>query len=153
MLSKDNLEEIKKIIKGFFEKTAFEVEIKSFSQKDLTLLVNLSVDNPQLLIGQGGETLFEIQHLLTAISKRKIKEAFYLDLDINEYKEKKIECLRELARSTADEVALIKKEKILSPMSAYERRIIHLEISKRTDVTSQSIGEEPERRVAVRPYP
>jgi spoIIIJ-associated protein len=113
----------------------------------------LKSENPQILIGEKGQTLFEIQHLLKAILKREISENFYLDLDINDYKKKKIEYLKELAKSVADEVSLTKKEKILSPMPAYERRIIHLEIAGRKDVTSESIGKEPERRVVIRPYP
>ena len=95
----------------------------------------------------------EIQHLLKAILRRKIGALFYIDLDINNYKKKKIAYLRELARSIADEVALTKKEKVLSPMPSYERRIIHLELAGRSDVTTESIDEEPKRKVVVRPYP
>ncbi len=58
-----------------------------------------------------------------------------------------------MANSAADEVALIKKEKWLPIMPAYERRIIHLELSLREDVVTESIGEEPERRVVVKPRP
>jgi len=72
-------------------------------------------------------------------------------LDINDYKKKKNEYLRELARSVADEVSLSKKEKILGPMPPYERRVIHMELAGRSDVVSESIGEGPERRVGVRP--
>jgi len=153
MLNQADLEKIKKVVKEFFEKTTFEVEIEFPPQRDLTLPINLETENPQILIGERGQTLFEIQHLLKAILKRKIKENFYIDLDINDYKKKKIEYLKELARSVADGVALTKKEKILPSMPAYERRIIHLELASRQDVTTESIGEEPERKVVVRPYP
>jgi len=153
MFTQDNLEEIKKTVKEFFEKTTFKVEIKFLPQKDLTLPINLKMEEPQILIGEGGQTLAELQHLLKAILKRKIEENFYIDLDINDYKKKKIEYLKELARSVADEVTLTKKEKTLSPMPAYERRIIHLELASRSDVTTESLGQEPERRVVIRPYP
>jgi spoIIIJ-associated protein len=153
MFSQNILKEIKKIVDEFFEKTTFEVEIEFLGQKEKTLTIRLKSDEPQILIGEKGQTLFEIQHLLGAILKRKIKEPFYIDLDINNYKEKKIEYLKELARSVADEVALTKKEKVLSPMPAYERRIIHLELAERKDVTTESVGQEPERKVVIRPYP
>ena len=146
-------EEIKKTIEEFFQKTTFEVEIEFLPQKELTLPINLKTEEPQILIGEGGQTLAEIQHLLKVILKRKITEPFFIDLDINGYKKKKLDYLKELARSLADEVALTKKEKNLPPMTAYERRIIHLELAGRSDVTTESIGEEPERRVVVRPYP
>jgi len=129
------------------------VEIEVLPEKDQTVPINLKTEEPQILIGEGGQTLTEIQHLLKAILKRKIEENFYIDLDINDYKKKKKEYLKELARSAADEVTLTKKEKILPPMPAYERRIIHLELAERNDVTSESIGKEPERRVVIRPYP
>lgn len=152
-MERENLEKFKKIIEDFFRKTTFEVEIDFLPEKDSTVSLNLKTDNPQVLIGEGGQTLAEIQHLLKAILKREIKEPFYIDLDINNYKKKKTEYLKELAQSVADEVSLSKKEKILPPMPAYERRIIHLEIAGRSDVATESIGQEPERRVAIRPYP
>ena len=152
-MNRQNLEEIKKITKDFFKKTTFEVEIEFLPLQELTLPINLKTDEPQILIGEGGQTLVEIQHLLKTILKRKIQEPFFIDLDINGYKKKKIEYLKELAKSVADEVALTKKEKSLAPMPAYERRIIHLELAGRQDVTTESIGQEPERRVIIRLRP
>lgn len=153
MLQQEDFKMVKDVIKEFFEKMDFEVEREFISQNDLTLSVHLRSEEPQILIGDGGQTLLDIQHLLKAILKRKIKENFYLDLDINDYKGKKIEYLKEMARSLADEVALMKKEKILPAMRAFERRIIHLELAGRQDVTTESVGEEPERKVVIKPYP
>jgi spoIIIJ-associated protein len=153
MLSQNNLKTIKETTEEFFKKTTLEVEAEFLPPKELTLPVNLKTETPQILIGEGGQTLAEIQHLLKAILKRKIAEPFFIDLDINGYKKKKTEYLKEMARSVADEVALTKKEKVLAPMPAYERRIIHLELASRPDVTTESIGQEPERRIAIRPYP
>ena len=153
MLNQGDLKKIKEIVEEFFKKMTFEVEIEILPQKDLTLPINLKLKEPQILIGEGGQTLFETQHLLKAILKRKISEPFFVDLDISGYKKKKIEYLKELAKSIADEVAITKKEKSLALMPAYERRIIHLELADRSDVTTESIGREPERRVVIRPYP
>ena len=153
MISQEQLEEIKKTVKEFFEKATLEVEIEFLPQQDLTLPIDLKTEEPQILIGQGGQTLSEIQHLLKAILRRKIEENFYIDLDINDYKKKKLDYLKEMARSLADEVVLTKKEKVLPAMSAYERRIIHLELAGRSDVTTESIGEEPERKVVINPEP
>ena len=160
MISQEQLEEIKKTVKEFFEKASLEVEIEFLPPNDLTLPINLKTEDPQILIGERGQTLSELQHLLKAILKRKIaakgeptKENFYIDLDINDYKKKKLDYLKEMARSLADEVALTKKEKILPPMPAYERRIIHLELAGRQDVATESIGKEPERQLVIKPYP
>lgn len=153
MLSKENFEKIKEIVGEFFKKMTVDAKIELPAQRDETLFINLKVENPQILIGEKGQTLSEVQHLLKAILKKAIQENFYIDLDINDYKKKKFEYLKELVHSIADEVALTKKERILSPMPAYERRIIHLEIAERNDVSSESIGQEPERRVVIKPYP
>lgn len=153
MLQQADLKKIKEAVEEFFQKTTFEVEIEILAQRDSTIPINLELEDPQILIGEGGQTLAEIQHLLKAILRRKIQELFFIDLDISGYKKKKIEYLKELARSVADEVAITKKEKELAPMPAYERRIIHLELANRSDVTTESFGQEPERRVVVSPRP
>ncbi len=152
MLNQTDLEKVKKATKEFFKKTTFEVEIEVLPEEDQTIPINLKTEEPQILIGEGGQTLAEIQHLLKAILKREIKELFYINLDINGYKEKKTEYLKELAHSVADEVVLTKKEKILASMPAYERRLIHLELAERNDVSSESIGQEPERKVVIKPH-
>lgn len=153
MLNQNSLKKIKETVKEFFKKMTFEVEIKILPQKDQTIPINIKTSEPQILIGERGQTLTEIQQLLKAILKRKIEEPFFIDLDISDYKKKKIDYLKEMARAAADEVALTKKEKWLPSMPAYERRIIHLELAERSNITTESIGQEPERRVVVRPYP
>jgi spoIIIJ-associated protein len=154
MLSQDYLETIKKTVAEFLAKMTFEAEVEVFAAEERTLLVNIKTEEPQILIGERGETLAEIQHLLKLILRKKVaapQELFYIDLDINDYKKKKIDYLKEMAKSAAEEVALTKKEKILEPMSSYERRIVHMELAQRTDVISESIGQEPERRIVIRP--
>ena len=151
MLTQQDLEIIKRITREFFQKTSFEVEIEILSQRNSTLPINLEAEEPQFLIGDQGQTLVELQHLLKAILRKKIKEPFFVDLDINGYKKKKIEYLEDLARSVADEVALTKKEKTLPSMPAYERRVVHLALAGRSDVATESVGQEPERRIVVSP--
>lgn len=153
MLTKQELTKIKEIIEEFFKKMTIPVEVEVKPLSEQTLPASIETESPQILIGERGQTLFEIQRLLKLILRRKIDKTFYLDLDVSGYKEKKVVHLKQLARSTADEVALNKKEKVLSSMSAYERRIIHLELADRENITTESIGQEPERRVIVRPYP
>ena len=150
MIDQDNINEIKKTIEEFFKKATFEVEAEVLSFEENTLPVKIKTEEPRILIGQNGQTLAEIQHILKAMLRRKVPEQFYLNIDINDYKKKKTEYLKETAISLADEVALTKKEKILTAMSAYERRIVHLELAERKDITTESTGEEPERRVVIK---
>ena len=147
-----NLEIIKKTIEEFFEKTTFKVIFDSFLEEEQTIFINLKTEEPQILIGENGQTLNEIQYLLKIILKRKIKDFFYLDIDIDNYKKKKEEYLKKIALSAADEVFLFKKEKELEPMSAQERRVIHLVLSERKDVFTESIGQGSQRRIVIKPY-
>ncbi|MGB2762403.1 MAG: R3H domain-containing nucleic acid-binding protein [Minisyncoccales bacterium] len=154
MISKQDLEKIKKITQEFFKKMSFEteIEVKSLPDEE-TISIALKMEEPQVLIGENGRTLAEIQHLLKIILRRAIEEQFYINVDINDYKERKTEYLKEMARSVAEEVALSKKERVLAPMTGFERRIIHLELADKKNIVSESIGQEPERRIVVKPHP
>ena len=153
MISSTDFENIKKEIKEFFKKTSFDIKVEVGTLQEETIPVNIEMEEPQILIGEGGQTLADIQRLLKAVLKKTvaIEEPFYIDLDINNYKKKKLEYLKETARALADEAVLLKKEKELPPMPAYERRIIHLELAGRQDLTTESIGEGLERKVIIRP--
>jgi len=142
---------IKNTIEEFFGKMGLEVRTEAIEAKDGIIFVKLKTDDPKVLIGQNGQTLMEIQHLLRVLLRKNRENDFYLDVDINGYKEKKSEYLKEFAKSSADEASLTGKEKVLPPMPAYDRRIIHLELAKRSDIESDSVGEEPERRVVIKP--
>jgi len=142
---------IKKIAEEFFEKTSFNVQIEVEEKDDSNIAINLKTDEPQVLVGEGGNTLACLQTLLGKVVKRKTDTRLYIDLDINDYKKRKIEYLKDVARNYADEVSLSKKEKELVPMPAYERRIIHMEIKERSDVSTESRGYGPERKVVIKP--
>ena len=154
MIDLKDTKKIKEITEEFFQKTTIpaRVEIRKDSQKDVdTVVIDVKIDTPEILIGEKGQTLIEIQRLLKIILNKKIEKSFYIDLDINDYKKKKIDYLKDLAKDLADEAVLTKEEKVLFPMSAYERRIIHLELAERADVTTESQGEGFERKVVIKP--
>lgn len=152
-MNQQNLKKIKEIVEDFFEKFGFDVEIEISISENPTVSLNLTTKEPKILIGAKGQTLFEIQHILKIILRKKIEENFYLDLDINNYKKNKIQYLKELAHSIAEEVALTKQTKELMPMLPAERRIIHLELASRQDIIVQSEGEDSERRIVIKPRP
>ena len=153
MFKKKLEDKIKKVVEEFFEKTSFDVSVTVDKIEDTTLPISIHLEEPQVLIGENGKTLFSIQHLLSKALRKKFKEQqdFYVDLDIDNYKKKKLDYLKDLARNGADDVALYKKEKELRPMSAYERRIIHMELKERSDVQTESVGQGLDRRIIVKP--
>ena len=153
MLNKEQLQTIEKEIQHLLERLEMPSEVRVEQVEgpgEPTVQVAIVVGEPKMLIGERGQTLFELQHILKLLLRKKIAEPFYLALDINEYKKNKEESLRDLAQTTADEGALLKKPKELPPMPSSERRIIHMVLAGRTDVTSESLGDGPDRRVVVK---
>lgn len=166
MFDQNKINQIKELAEEFFSKMTVdtsqtEVSLEPFEKKEITEddatgikgVINLKINlqEPQILIGQQGQTLFEIQRLLRIIINKKLRESYYLSLDINDYKRNKIEYLEELAQSVANEVFLTKKAKELPPMNSYERRVIHAKLSSRGDVTTESHGEGEARHIVLRP--
>jgi len=115
--------------------------------------IDITLQDPAVLIGFKGETLASLQHLVRVIVTRKVGEPLRVLVDINGYRKKRLLSLKELARTTADQVRFSKQAVGLDPMSAFERRIIHVELAVRPDVVTESVGQDPERRVMVKPYP
>ncbi len=149
-MKEENLSSIKEIFSDFFAKMGEEPEINLELVNNHTLKIDLYLQDPRPFIGQGGQVLSAIQHVLNRLAHRKTQEALYLDLDINDYKKNKITYIKEIAVAAAEDVVLTKKEKILPPMPAYERRIVHMELADRQDVTTESIGEGEDRRIVVK---
>lgn len=144
--------EIQSVVSEFFIRLGLDGRVETqFNDADGIVRVEVQMKEPGQFIGQGGQVLLATQHLLKAILRSRIERVKYVDLDINDYKKNKIAYLKEMAREAAEDVILLKKPKELPPMPAYERRIIHLELAGRSDVTTESIGEGLDRRVEVRP--
>ncbi len=141
---------IKELVEEFLKKAGFSGFVDVLKEEN-AFLIRIKSDEPKILIGKNGQTLMEIQHLLRIILKKKAGEEFSVDLDVNDYKKKKNDYLKDTARTMADEVFLSKQEKALEPMPAYERRIIHMELANRSDVKTESIGEGEERRIVIKP--
>ncbi len=155
MLNREQLQTIEEEVRRLLGKlgTSDEISVRQEQGEGAegpTVHVALRVQEPKILIGERGQTLFELQHILKLILRKKIIEPFYLSLDVNEYKKNKEEYLRDLAQTTADEVTLLKKPKELSPMPSADRRVIHVALSGRTDVISESVGEGVDRRVVIK---
>lgn len=147
---------IKKTAEELLEKMAFKkvvVEIKK-QENSSALVVSIQLrDDPSQLIGQSGSNLNDLQRILRLLVAKKYPEAPLFLLDINGYRGKREAFLKELSQEIAEQVAKTKKSVMLQPMSSYERRIVHLELAERSDIVTESIGEESERRVVIRSYP
>ena len=151
----EELQQIKETAEEILKKmtiTDFSLEhaIEENNGNEVVAL-NVQLAEPQFLIGQGGQTLLDVERILRIVLNKKLKKVFYVKLDINDYKKKKIEHLQLMARETADEVTATKTKKTLPPMSAYERRIVHMELQERNDVSTESQGEGFEKSIIISP--
>lgn len=142
---------IESIVNDFFQKMTLPATVEQQEQQDNVLKISLVSPEAQILIGQQGRTLDDIQAVLARIIRKHLAQEIFLDIDINGYKKDKEQRFRDLANETADEVSSSGKEKILFPMTAFERRIIHTELMKRDDVKTESVGENEDRRVVITP--
>ena len=147
---KKNNKKIENFIRDFFGKMGEDFGLRMDSSTDKILSVKLEIKEPQSFIGTKGENLIAIQRLLNKIIKKNFDEDLRLDLDINDYKKRHRDYLKEMADYLAEEVVLSKRDKVLSPMLPYERRIIHMRLALRSDVKTESIGQGENRRVVIK---
>ena len=104
-----------------------------------------------ILIGRHGENLIALQQLVSLITTRRSGNTVYVSIDIEGYRHRREEQLREIARRVAGRVRATNQAVTLEPMLAYERRIVHLALQDDRDVRTESVGIDPNRRVVVLP--
>jgi spoIIIJ-associated protein len=138
-------------VEELFKRAGFPPEEVNIRHNEANFEVDVRVPDAGLVIGEEGGHLSAWAQVIKAVLQKFFPEVKRLSLDVNNYRAAKNEELRELARRAAREAVLKKKSVELQPMNAYERRIIHSELALRPDVKTESIGEEPERRVVVSP--
>ena len=117
--------------------------------KDKCLYISINGENIGNLIGYRGETLYSIENILKAIANKKSENRVVVRLDIEDYKQKRVETLEEVARRKASIVERTGKMITLEPMKAYERKIIHSVLQDNPNVETRSIGQEPKRRIVI----
>lgn len=129
--------------------TATEVSIL----RDTEGYIRVTLTGPGLgiLIGRRGETLDALQYLLNLAAARLPGRPERVILDAGGYRERRRDTLVRLAKRIAESVRRTGREITLEPMTPQERKVIHTAIAAEEGVTSESSGEEPYRRVVVRP--
>ncbi len=143
------IEKLKEILDTIFGITGENVDYKI---EKIENQINLTItgENMAHLIGYKGKTIEAFQSLLNSMLQREDEEYAKIFVEINDYKKKKEEKLRRLANKMAANCVKFRRPIKLEPMSAYERLIIHIELADRKDVETESIGEEPRRRVVIK---
>mgnify|MGYP004507054963 FL=1 len=146
----DVLDNLKEFILKVTKLMGIEANIET-KIRDNNVTITLYSDNNNILIGKNGRTI----EALSLIAKQYIQNEAGVNyrflLDVGEYKAKQQKNIEYIAKKTAREVAKTKIEAKLDPMNSYERRIVHSILSDNDNVYTESVGEEPNRSVVIKP--
>ena len=143
--AKSNVEEfLKEFLSKLPEKAQYTIEIK-----EKCIYISLNGKNIGNLIGYRGEALYALENILKTIANKNSENRVILRLDIEDYKQKRVKTLEELANKKAKIVEKTGKLITLEPMQAYERKVIHSILQNNPNVETRSIGVEPKRRIVI----
>src|SRR3989344_5842134 len=142
----EKYDKIKEVIQDILRHMDMSAEIETRFLEE-TVIFNLRTPDSSMLIGQHGTNLNSLQYLARLLAYKRLGQSVQFVVDVENYKKSREDFLRELARQAADRVRETKESLLLKPMASYERRVVHAEIGILAVVVSESIGEEPERRV------
>lgn len=136
------------ILSELLEKMGVQADVELSEEKDRE---GLEVLGPDLgaLIGRGGENLVALQQIVSAITSRRVGRTVHVPVDVEGYRRRREDQLREVAGRVASRVRTSGQAVTLEPMLAYERRIVHLTVQEQPGIRTESVGIEPNRRVVI----
>lgn len=143
------IQNIRKFLDEFLSKLPNDDLTYTVEDAGEVIKINIDGSNTGYLIGYRGEVLNSIQAVISNVASKSSKERIKVSLNIGGFREKREKDLQTLATKIAGTVIKTRKEIVLEPMSAYERKIIHTKLQENDKVKTYSIGEEPYRKVVV----
>lgn len=148
-----NKENFSNILKEFLDKMGYGdgVVIEPKETPD-GVSIDIQTEHSKYLIGEKGSNLLALEFLVKMICQKQNIDTSKIFIDVNDYRKEKIKFLKESAKITAQKVALTGQPVELPPMPAFERKIIHAELSINPNIITESEGFLEERRVIVKPY-
>ena len=139
---------VENFLSGLFMRMGVEVGM-TITESDDSVSVVLTSKEIGSLIGRRGETLDSVQHLANYVMNRGASDRVRINLDAENYRQRRNETLESLAMRTAEKVLKYRRNMTLDPMNAYERHIIHSALQEHGGVCTYSVGTEPNRRIVV----
>lgn len=121
------------------------------AQSRAPVCVDINGKDLSILIGRQSETLNALQYISSLIASKELGHSIPLVVDVEGYRKRRQQQIRYLARRMAEQAVKTGRRQILEPMPANERRIVHIELRDNQSVTTESVGEEPRRKVTVIP--
>ena len=143
-------EYLKRIIKSTLKDMGLDVEIEISINNDVPTY-RLFSTNDALLIGKDGKNLKALTIVINQMLKKKIDTSYKFLIDVSDYQQRTDKHIENLARKLAREVKETKIEVKMDKMNSYQRRIVHNALSNNRYVYTESVGEEPNRCVVIKP--
>ncbi|MEK7643138.1 MAG: R3H domain-containing nucleic acid-binding protein [Patescibacteria group bacterium] len=114
----------------------------------------IRTNDAALLIGEEGQNLQALNHIIKkALEQKALFPEGQFFVDVNDYQRRRFDELKDKARMGAQRVRYFKKEVTLEPMSAFERRIVHMALQEYPDISTESVGQGVSRKVVIKPLP
>ena len=142
-------EKIEKFLTGLLRNMGSQAVPHAVKGEDNTYHVELVGEDLGYLIGRRGDTLDAIQHLCNYAINRDVEGHVRINVDAEDYRQKREDSLRKYARKKAQQVLKARRRTTLEPMNAYERHVIHATLQEMDNITTYSTGTEPNRRVVI----
>lgn len=144
------VEAAKEFLQKIFNAMRIEVVMEKFINKNEGMVTfKLHGSDMGILIGKHGQTLDSLQYLTNLVANKNSAERIRIVIDIEDYRERRVETLNRLALRLADKVKRTGERVVLEPMNPHERKIIHVALQNDRRITTLSEGEEPYRRVVI----
>lgn len=143
------IEAVEDFLKNTMKAMDMEAELKTEIDQDGALCVDMSGEHMGILIGKRGQTLDSLQYLANRVANKHQEGYVRVKLDTENYRARREETLRHLAKNIAHKVKRNRRPVALEPMNPYERRIIHSALQSDPYVMTHSEGEEPFRKVVI----
>lgn len=148
-VEEQTIKAVEQFISDTLKAMDMEVEITSSIDEDGALCIDMKGDHMGILIGKRGQTLDALQYLANRVANKHQDGYVRVKLDTENYRARREETLKHLAKNIAHKVKRNRRPVVLEPMNPYERRIIHSALQSDSYVTTHSEGEEPYRKVVV----
>ncbi len=148
-VEEQTIKAVEEFVQDTLKAMNMEVEIVSSIDEDGALCVDMKGEHMGILIGKRGQTLDALQYLANRVANKHQEGYVRVKLDTENYRKRREETLKHLAKNIAHKVKRSRRPVALEPMNPYERRIIHSALQSDPYVTTHSEGEEPYRKVVV----
>jgi len=140
-----------KLLGYLSDNATIKCSVESIGRKRSAIKIKIDTEDSRRLIGQYGATLQAMQYIVRLLISAQTGRPSYATIDVNDYKAQQEQKIIDAAQEGAQKALRTDSMVILRPMSSYERRVVHVALQENKAVTTESLGQDPNRRVVIKP--